>query len=173
VTVLPGKRQDKSDKYFELWESLARAQHAIYTARERQLREYGITPDQAYILLRVHQLKNKATQTQIAYFIFRKANTVSVNVKRMENQGLLKRNIQRNRKGGVTLSLTKKGEDIYQKTLNREPIDNIMSSLSAEQIRQLGPCLETLFVAAANELAKFNTDSFLKTILNNLTSTQK
>jgi DNA-binding MarR family transcriptional regulator len=170
---LPDKKQDRSDKYFELWELLARTQHAIYTARERQLREYGITPDRAYILLRVHQLKNKATQAQIAYFIFRKANTVSVNVKRMENQGLLKRNIKRNGKGGITLSLTKKGNEIYQKTLNREPIDNIMSGLSAEQVKQLSSCLETLFVAAANELARFNTDSFLKTILNNLTRPQK
>ena len=127
--------------------------------------------DQSYILLRVHQLKNKATQAQIAYFIFRKQNTVSVNVKRMEKQGLLKKNINRNRKNGVTLSLTKKGEAIYKKTLDREPINNIMSSLSPKQIEQLSSYLETLFTAAANELAKFNTDSFLKTILNNLRRT--
>ncbi len=168
---MSAKERDKSNKYFEVWELLARTQHAMYNARERQLRGYGITPDQSYILLRVHQLKNKATQAQIAYFIFRKQNTVSVNVKRMEKQGLLKKDINRNRKNVVTLSLTKKGEEIYKKTLDREPINNIMSSLSTEQIEQLSSYLETLFTAAANELAKFNTDSFLKTILNNLRRT--
>ena len=168
---MPNKKQAESDKYFEVWELLARTQHAMYNAREMQLREYGITPTQAYILLRVYQLNNKATQAQIANFIFRKQNTVSVNVKRMEKQSLLKRNRNKNPKNLITLSLTKKGEEIYQKTLNRETISNIMSSLSKEQIEQLRDYLEILFTAAANELAKFSNDSFLKNILNNFSRT--
>jgi len=170
---LPAKDDGKLGKYFELWEVLARAQHAIYNARELELREYGITPDQAYILLRVHQLKNKATQAQIAHFIFRKQNTVSVNVKRMEKQGWLKKTRDRKRKNLVTLSLTKKGEEIYKITLNRDSITNIMSSLSVEQIEQLNSYLETLFTAAANELAKFNNNSFLKSILENFRRPEK
>jgi MarR family 2-MHQ and catechol resistance regulon transcriptional repressor len=165
---LSAKERKITNRYFEVYELLSRAQHAMYNSRERQLRQYGITPDQSYILLRIHQLKNKATQAQIAYFVFRKQNTVSVNVKRMEKQGLLKRNVDRKRKNGITLSLTKKGEEIYRKTLNREPIDNIMSSLSSKQIEQLSSYLDTIFTAAANELAKFHSDSFLKTVLNNL-----
>ena len=165
---MPVKERKQSDKYFEVWELLSRTQHAMYSAREQQLRKYGITPDQSYILMRVHQLKNKATQAQIAYFIFRKQNTVSVNVKRMEKQGLLRKSINRKRKNSVTLSLTKKGTEIYKKTLDRESINNIMSSLSTDQIKQLNCYLETLFTAAANELANFNADSFLKTVLNNL-----
>jgi DNA-binding MarR family transcriptional regulator len=165
--MLSAKKNDKFNKYFEIWEILARTQHAIYNARELQLREYDITPDQAYILLRIHQLNNKATQAQIANFIFRKQNTVSINVKRMEKQGWLKRNANKNQKRNVTLSLTKKGEEIYNKTLNRETIINIMSSLSMEQIEQLRSYLEILFTAAANELVKFSNDTFLKNILKN------
>lgn len=168
---MPRKKQVKSNKYFELWELLARTQHAIYNARETQLREHGVTPTQAYILLRVSQLNNKATQAQIANFIFRKQNTVSVNVKRMEKQGLLKRNRNKNQKNLITLSLTKKGEEIYQKTLNRDSINNIMASLSTEQIEQMRDHLETLFTAAATELAKFSNDSFLKNILKNFSRT--
>jgi MarR family transcriptional regulator for hemolysin len=168
------KENKKLTRYFEVWELLARAQHAIYNARELQLKEHDITPDQAYILMRIHQLDNKATQTQIAHFIFRKQNTVSVTVKRMEKQGWLKRKPNRDRRNCVTLSLTKKGREIYNKTLDRESITNIMSSLSAEQIEQLRSYLDTLFIAAANELAKFNTNSFLQTILkNNLLRTGK
>ena len=161
------KENQKTNRYFKTWELLARTQHAIYNARELQLKEHDITPDQAYILMRIHQLDNKATQTQIAHFIFRKQNTVSVTVKRMEKQGWLKRKPNRDRKNCVILSLTKKGQEIYKKTLDRESIINIMSSLTAEQIEQLESYLDTLFVAAANELAKFNTNSFLQTILKN------
>jgi DNA-binding MarR family transcriptional regulator len=171
---LPAKKADNLSKYFEVWELLAKTQHAIYNARELQLKEYDITPDQAYIMMRIQQLDNKATQTQIAHFIFRKQNTVSVTVKRMEKQGWLKRKVDRNRKNCITLSLTKKGKDVYSKSLNRETIYNIMSSLSTEQLEQLRKQLATLFISAANELAKFNTNSFLQTILkNNLLRLQK
>ena len=161
------KKQQGDRAHFELWELLARTQHAIINARELELREHGITPTQAYILLRIYQLRNKATQAQIANFIFRKQNTVSINVKRMEKQGLLKKNRNGNR---ITLSLTDKGEQIYKKTLKRQTIDNIMSSLSQKQSEQLRASLEMLFTAAANELAKFSNDAFLKNILKNFSN---
>ena len=156
------------DKYFDLWELLALTQHAIYNVRELELKEYGITPNQAYVLKRIHQLKDKATQVQIAHFTFRKQNTVSINMKRMEKQGLLSRTRNKNRKNLVVLSLTKKGEEAYKNSLNRKTINNIMSSLTMEQIEQMNTYLDTLFTAAANELAKFNNETFLKNVLNNL-----
>jgi len=83
---LADQEQEQFDKYFELWELLALTQHALYNVRELELREHGITPNQAYVLKRINQLKNKATQVQIAHFTFRKQNTVSINMKRMEKQ---------------------------------------------------------------------------------------
>jgi len=164
---LSDKNEDRLNKYFELWELLALTQHAIYSVREIELREFGITPNQAYVLKSIHELKNAATQAQIAHFTFRKQNTVSINMKRMENQGLLKRERNKNRKNQVTLSLTQKGEEVYQKSLNRKTFDNIMSSLSLKQIEQLSSDLDKLFTAAVNELAKFNNESFLKKTLAN------
>jgi len=165
---LADKEKGILDKYFDLWELLALTQHAIYNVRELELKEYGITPNQAYVLKRIHQLKDKATQVQIAHFTFRKQNTVSINMKRMEKQGLLSRTRNKNRKNLVVLSLTKKGEEAYKNSLNRKTINNIMSSLTMEQIEQMNTYLDTLFTAAANELAKFNNETFLKNVLNNL-----
>jgi DNA-binding MarR family transcriptional regulator len=159
------KESDQSQKYFELWELLARTRHAIYSARELELKEYGLSPEQAYILNRINQLKNKATQTQIAHFTFRKQNTVSTTVKRMEKQGLIERKRNEQQGNSMILSLTSRGEEILKKTLDRKTINSIMSSISAEQYEQMRPCLETLFAAAVNELAKFNNKSFLKSIL--------
>ena len=162
------KKKKTLDKYFDLWELLALTQHAIYNVRELELREYGITPNQAYVLKRIHQLKDKATQVQIAHFTFRKQNTVSINMKRMEKQGLLTRNRNEDRKNLVMLSLTKKGEEAYKKSLGRQTINNVMSSLTEEQIDRMHTYLDTLFTAAANELAKFNNETFLKSVLDNL-----
>ena len=159
---MPTEEPNLAQEYFVLWELLARTRHAIYSAREIELREYDISPEQAYILIRVRQLKNKATQAQIAHFTFRKPNTVSVTVKRMEKQGLLKRSRSEEHKNLMVLALTTKGEEIYQKTLKRDTINNIMSSISMEQRKQLRACLDTLFKTAVNELARFNHISFLK-----------
>jgi DNA-binding MarR family transcriptional regulator len=155
---------DELQEYFELWQLLSRVRHAIYSARELELREHGITLEQAYMLVRIHDLDNKATQAQLAHFTFRKQNTVSVAVKRMEKQGLLKRVKSKNRKNVATISLTAKGEELYKSTLGRDTINNIMSKISGEQRRQLRSCLGTLFGAAVDELAKSNNKSFLKNI---------
>jgi len=165
---LADQEQEQFDKYFELWELLALTQHALYNVRELELREHGITPNQAYVLKRINQLKNKATQVQIAHFTFRKQNTVSINMKRMEKQGLLNRKRNKNQRNLVVLSLTEKGKEAYQKSLDRQTINNIMSTLSMEQLEQLSSYLDTLFTAAANELAKYNNESFLKSVLDNL-----
>jgi DNA-binding MarR family transcriptional regulator len=163
-TFLVNRKHDQLQEYFELWQLFSRARHAIYSARELELREYSITLEQAYMIVRIHDLNNKATQSELAQFTFRKQNTVSVAVKRMEKQGLLKRNKSKDRKNVDIISLTRKGEELYNKTLSRNTINNIMSKISIEQRKQLRSCLEILFTAAVDELAKFNNQSFLKNI---------
>jgi DNA-binding MarR family transcriptional regulator len=161
---LLNQETDLRQEKFELWKLLDCTRHAIISARELELREYGISPEQAAILLRIHELNNKATQKQISHIIFRKANTVSVAVKRMEKQGLVKRARKKNQNNSIYLSLTRKGEAIYRKTLERKTIDDILSTISPDQSQQLKSSLKTLFNAAVNEIARSKKDAFLENV---------
>ena len=156
INVSQKKNEELLEKYYCLWVTLARARDAIYRCREIELAKYGISPEQALILLIVRSLNNHATPAEISRHIFRRPNTVSVMVNGMVKKGLLKRSKDSHRRNLVRLSLAEKGEDAYQCTRMRESIIRIMSDMSEDDVDKFQSYLNFLIAKAKTELGMAN-----------------
>jgi len=132
------------DEEFNLWLLLRKARLLIYKAREKELSQYGITPEQAGVLYIVQATGEKVTPAEIARLTIREPHTVSGLISRMEKAGLVRKVKDLDRKNLVRVALTNKGRQAYKQSTKREPIHLIMSCLSKEESQQLKLYLEKL-----------------------------
>jgi MarR family transcriptional regulator, organic hydroperoxide resistance regulator len=147
---------------FKPWWLLHQVRDVTYRVRGRELNKYGITFEQSavlYILKILNKLKRKPTPGEIAKGILKEPDAVSKILTRMEKQGLLSKHRGLGKKNEVYIALTKKGEQAYIDTLERESIRKILNCLSKEEEQQLILILEKLKIRAIQELSQGN-DSF-------------
>lgn len=140
------------DRDYDLYILLANTRDLIVRAREKELRQYNVTPEQAAILFAIHTIGDKATPAKIARMVMRKPHTISVNLSRMGKAGLIKKTNDLDKKNMVRVRLTEKGRQVYSQTTNRISIYNIMSSLSEKQRQELRSTLQELQQAAQKEI---------------------
>ena len=82
-----------SDKeLYKIWSLLGRGSHLILRARNKELKQYGISAIEAAVLIVVKDIANKATISDISRKRLRKSHTISSLVTRMERKGLLRKN---------------------------------------------------------------------------------
>jgi DNA-binding MarR family transcriptional regulator len=150
---------DESAKYFsysdedhDLWMLLTHARYAIYRAREKELQRYGVSPEQVGVLFIVQALGNQATPSQISRYILRQPHTVSALIERMADKGLVKKVHDLDKKNLVRVSLTEKGQKIYDSSTKRGPIHKIMGILSSEERSQFRNILDKLHLRARKEI---------------------
>ncbi len=141
-----------SDEDHDLWVFLTHTRYAIYRAREKELQRYGVSPEQVGVLFIVQALGNRATPSEISRFIMRQPHTVSALIERMQEKGFIKKVHDLDKKNLVRVSLTDKGQKIYEYSTKRGPIHRIMGSLSSTERGQLLKILEKLNNAARKEL---------------------
>jgi len=141
-----------TDKDYTLWVLLAQAEDMVFKAGEKELRQYGISPEEAAVLFIVQTLGNKATPSEISRWLLRKPHTVSGILSRMEKRGLVTKNRDLDRKNLVRVRLTEKGEQAYHQSTRIDSIHKMMASLSEEERQQLSSHLKTLRDRAFKEL---------------------
>ena len=132
------------DKDYALWVLLLQAKDTVFKAREKELSQYGISPEQAGVLFIIHTIGNTATPAEISRWLLRKHHTVLGILGRMEKAGLVRKTKDPERKNLVRVTLTEKGQQAYYQSTRIESIREIMSSLSKEERQQLSSCLQTL-----------------------------
>ena len=137
---------------FTLWVLLRQAGHTVYQATQKELSQYGISPEQAGVLSIVQFLDNKATPAEISRWLLREPHTVSGILSRMEKKGLVRKTKDLVRKNLVRVTLTEKGKQAYYQSTKIESIRQIMSCLSEEECQQLSSCLKTLRDRALKQL---------------------
>jgi DNA-binding MarR family transcriptional regulator len=140
------------DKDYTLWWLLFQAQDTLFKAREKELRQYGISPEEAAVLFIVQCLDNQAIPSEISRWLFRKPHTVSGILDRMEKKRLVSTTKDLPKKNLVRVSLTDKGEQACDQATKIESIRQIMSSLSEQERQKLRSHLETLRDRALKEL---------------------
>lgn len=138
------EKLSREDEEFTLWLLLLKVRRLIFKARERELSQYGVTPEQAGVLYIAHNAGEKVTPAEIARLTFREPHTVSGLISRMEKVGLVKKVKDMDRKNLVRVALTDKGRQDYNQSTKRESIHLVMSCLSKEESRQLRLYLEKL-----------------------------
>jgi len=140
------------EELYNLWALLAMTRDAIYRATKEELSQYGLTPIRAAALLLIHSLGNQATPPRIGKYLFRKRNSISELLVRMEQAGLVKRISIVPKKKFKRYELTEKGRGLYLKTTQLNTINHIFTSLPQEQRQQLQSSLQSLFDMAMKEL---------------------
>jgi len=146
-------REDKKnaadqDTIHVLWTLLHQATEAIGRAREKELAEHGIALRQVaalYVINHLIEAKGEdVTPSELAQWLFRRPNTISSILDRMEREGLIKKGKDRQRRNLVRVSLTEKGKTAYQKSTQRESLHEVIGCLSAEEQDVLFGYLERL-----------------------------
>jgi DNA-binding MarR family transcriptional regulator len=120
----------------------------VASLRIKELKKYGITPQQSGALMGIRALGKEATPAKLARLLSRGPNTMSINLTRMEKQGLIKKTIDLHARGVIRLSLTQKGEAAYENAKKLDSIRKLIKSIPDNQLEQLWALLETVRTAA-------------------------
>lgn len=139
----PDAKHLSPDEYFILWVLIAQTKDAILRARERDYARYGISNERRAILYIIENNGGRATPVDIARSLFRELHSITEMLKRMENDGLVKRNRGSGR-SKVEVTLTKKGRDVFEQSLHNETDKRIFSVLAKEDRDRLASYLFTL-----------------------------
>jgi DNA-binding MarR family transcriptional regulator len=156
------KKNSLKNEYFNLWVLISLTRDSIHRARQKELDAYNLPVRQASILAIITAVGGNATLTEIARLNFRKINTVSELLNRMEKGGLVKKVKDLKRRNKIGIVLTEKGREAYYQASKRESINDIMSSLSKEERRQLRPFLEKLREKALTRLGRRDEIPYLR-----------
>ena len=123
---------------------IGEARHLMYMARQKELVPCHISPRQGGILDVLSNIGHKATLAELAKYTGRKMSSLSVQMTRMENDGLVKKTKETLKSNLVSFELTVKGSDIYNYSKDMKSDKIIMSVLSDEECEQLISMLKKL-----------------------------
>lgn len=137
---------------FKLWGLMHRTSYGMFRAREKELQQSGISSMHAAILFFIKSMKGKATPAEISHWIFRESHSVSEILSRMEERGLIKRVRDPERKNRIRIVMLERGEKVYEKSIKKNVINRLISSLSIEEQQQLTLLLQKLQKKAFQEL---------------------
>ncbi len=71
------------DSSYDLWLLIGRVRHFLFIARQKELAPHYITTRQAYVLRVMHDLGRKVTLNELASYVSRGVNTISIQMARM------------------------------------------------------------------------------------------
>jgi DNA-binding MarR family transcriptional regulator len=137
----------KKDSRLDAWLIIGRARHFMLELRQKELEPYHISPQQLFVLEIISEIGAKATLPELAKRLERKNNTVSLQMTRMEKDGLVKKVHDARKSSMVRYELTEKGTDTYNKARERSTIKKIMSILTEAERQELIGMMEKLVKA--------------------------
>ena len=146
---------ESDDEGLNLWLLLVQARDAVHNARHKELSKHNISLGQASMLFAISYLGDDVVPARLSPLVFRKPNTVSDIIKRMEKEGLVSTKKDTKRKNVIRVSLTKKGKQLFKLALKRESIHGIMGSLSPAEKKQLKSGLKKLRDNAFREMERW------------------
>ena len=146
------KKSSSPTDNFDLWVLIAQTRDALFKVRQKELSQRNISVMKVAVLFFVRQIGNRATPAEISRWIFRQPHSVSGLLSRMEKEGLVRKVKDLDKKNMVRVTLTEKGEQAYYRSLERDSVNRVISSLSEEECQQLRPILRKLRAGALTEL---------------------
>jgi DNA-binding MarR family transcriptional regulator len=137
-----------------LWFMIHRTHEMLKMCEDRVFREYKLTTEQYVVLVTIKYLDSPVRPTDIARWLGRSPNSVSMMVDRMVKAGLLRRVRDRKDRRVVWLTITNKGENALKPAVlaGFEFIQKILSQLSYDDRHTLIRLLDKLQYAAASYL---------------------
>jgi DNA-binding MarR family transcriptional regulator len=135
------------DGDFRLWRLLDHTRFMISRLREKELDQFGITPEMAHILDILSQNGGAATMNEIATITVRRHHSISTQIARMAKQALVKKLKSRADLRGYNIAITEKGQELFGR-ITRDSIKNAFSCLSDDDKKGLDVRLKSLLIHA-------------------------
>ena len=134
------------DSYKGAWILLRQAYNLILRCEDRVFSEYGLTTEQHAVLMVIKHISAPVRITDIALWLDRSVNSVSMIVDRMVKAGLVRRTRDRKDRRTVFVTITSKAEKAFvpATVAGWELIQEILSPLSDKDRLTLIRLLETL-----------------------------
>ena len=128
------------------WILLRQTYNLIFRCEDRVFAEYDLTTEQHTVLMAVKNISGPVRITDIARWLDRSVNSVSMIIDRMVKAGLVKRTRDRKDRRTVFVTLTNKAEEAYvpATAAGWELVQEILSPLSNEDKHTLIRLLETI-----------------------------
>jgi DNA-binding MarR family transcriptional regulator len=128
------------------WILLRQAYNLVLRSQDRVFGEYELTTEQHTVLMAIKNISGPVRITDIARWLDRSVNSVSMIIDRMVKAGLVKRTRDRKDRRTVFVTMTSKAEEVYgpATTAGWGLIQEILSPLSDEDKRTLVRLLEKL-----------------------------
>jgi DNA-binding MarR family transcriptional regulator len=116
----------------------------MLSLKRKELRKFGSTVEEATMLIHISKLGDKATPTELSRQLLRKHHSITGILLRMEKKGLIKRNKDLKRKNMIRVSMTEKGEAIYQNAKREDVLEKLADILSDKQKQEMAGYLNIL-----------------------------
>ena len=137
-----------------LWFMIHRTHEMLKMCEDRVFRKYKLTTEQYVVLVTIKYLDGPVRPTDVARWLGRSPNSISMMVDRMVKAGLLRRIRDRKDRREVRLAITNKGEETLKPAVlaGLEFIQKILSQVSYDDRHTLMRLLDTLQYEAATYL---------------------
>jgi len=144
-------RKYTDDEDYEAWRLLDHAHKVIYQVRGKELKKFGLTPEDVSAFIRIDQLGKDATPIAIARLGGQTRSAIHEMLKKVIRKGFVfKSNNDKKNNRAVRVGLTDVGRKVFQKANRRLSLHEIFSCLSSEEKQQLNNLLTKLW-SKANE----------------------
>ena len=148
------------DLDYSLLVLLRQAEHTVFKSRNKELRKYGISTEEAAVLFIVKCIGYRAIPAEISRWMLRERHTMTALLNRMKKKGLIRMTKDLDRKNLIRVSLTKKGRRLYDSSTAAESHSIIMSTLSEQDLKQLLSYLRSVRDRALEDLRINNKPPF-------------
>ncbi|MDP6632315.1 MAG: MarR family transcriptional regulator [Dehalococcoidales bacterium] len=132
-----------TDDGFNLWRSLNHTTYLIFRLRKRELAQYGLTPEQTYILDILNLNSGTTTINAIAEKTARQHHSISTQLERMDKRRLVKRIRSLDDQRKYEIVITGEGLKLFRR-VSRESVRMVLSALSEGEKRELHSSLRKL-----------------------------
>ncbi len=149
------------DHALDVWVLLDQTRYMIFRAREMELRQHGITPEQAAVLRLLQNNPRGVAPSEMPRLIVREPHSIYTLLSRMEKRGLVKK-VKSLSDEKIRVHLTAKGKQLYKKSIDRTSLRMILSTLSEEELDRLAELLGKLRGKVSLLLGKDYKPPFLK-----------
>jgi DNA-binding MarR family transcriptional regulator len=141
-----GAKFESENTVLRLWLLLHRVRDAFFLCEDSVFADYGLTTEQFTLLAAVKGGGGSLRPTDLASYMERSPNSVSMLVDRMVKAGLVKRTRDRKDRRVVNVTLTGKGEKAVEQAAPAgwELVQKILSPVADKDMLALASLLETV-----------------------------
>ncbi|MFC1901711.1 MarR family winged helix-turn-helix transcriptional regulator [Chloroflexota bacterium] len=130
----------------KLWVLCHQTNNMLFKCEEQAFSKAGVSPQYVAVMMAIKHIKPPVTPTEVARWLDRSANSISMIVDRMERDGLVERKRDVKDRRSLRLVMTKQGEETFQQALGPgwELVTYVLSSLTGGEQQVLSGLLEKM-----------------------------